>query len=133
MKFPVLTLAVAASLATSVTGCDRAVSVPHDTSASTNQPFPDQTHVCEVHHWQQDVTSAECKTGQKVVFLPSSFGNEQLPILFAAVNCDLRYSTALTNGGVTCIYVGPLAPTAKADASPPKPQPAHAASLRSPS
>jgi hypothetical protein len=127
MQFPVLTLAVAASLAASVTGCDHVVPVLHDASASTNQSTPDQTHVCEVRQWQQDVSSAECKTGQKVVFLPSSFGNEQLPILFAAVNCDLRYSTALTNGGVTCIYVGPLAPTTKADASPPKSQLTHVA------
>jgi len=133
MKFPVLTLAVAVSLAASVTGCDRVVPVPPDASASTNQPVPDQTHVCEVHQWQQDATSAECKTDQKVVFLPLSFGNEQLPILFAAVNCDLRYSVALTTGSVTCIYAGPLAPTAKADASPSKSQPTHAASVRSPS
>lgn len=47
---------------------------------------------------------ADCKPGQRVVFLPSRFGNEQLPVLFAAANCDLRYSVVLTNGGVTCIY-----------------------------
>ena len=63
-----------------------------------------QSDVCEVSDWQRDVTAKVCKQGQKVVFLPQSFGNEQLPILFAAVNCDLRYSVALTNGGVTCIY-----------------------------
>lgn len=45
-----------------------------------------------------------CKPGQKIAFLPQRFGNEQLPILFAANNCDLRYSIALTNGGVVCIY-----------------------------
>lgn len=47
---------------------------------------------------------AHCKQGQHVVFLPSRFGNEQLPVLVAAANCDLRYSVVLTNGGVTCIY-----------------------------
>ena len=47
---------------------------------------------------------AHCKPGQRVVFLPSRFGNEQLPVLFAAANCDLRYTVVLTNGGVTCIY-----------------------------
>ena len=50
------------------------------------------------------VTAASCRTGQKVVFLPKSFGNEQLPVIFAAVNCDHRFSIALTNGGVSCIY-----------------------------
>ena len=64
----------------------------------------DQENFCEVSGWQHDVTAAVCKAGQKVVFLPKSFGNEQLPILFAAVNCDHRFSIALTNGGVSCIY-----------------------------
>lgn len=64
----------------------------------------DQDKLCEVSGWQRDVVAAACKPGQKVVFLPQSFGNEQLPIIFAAVNCDLRYQVALTNGAVTCIY-----------------------------
>lgn len=46
----------------------------------------------------------ECEPGQKIVFLPNQFGNEQLPVLFAARNCDLRYNVAMTRGGVTCIY-----------------------------
>lgn len=76
-----------------------------------NQPQPEinQHDICEVKGWQKDVTAAECKPGQKVVFLPDSWGNEQLPILFAAVNCDHRFSIALTNGGVSCIYT-PLTP-----------------------
>ena len=64
----------------------------------------DQENLCEVRGWQKDVTAASCKPGQKVVFLPSSFGNEQLPVIFAAVNCDHRFSIALTKGGVSCIY-----------------------------
>ena len=64
----------------------------------------DQENICEVSGWQKDVTAASCKLGQKVVFLPKSFGNEQLPVIFAAINCDHRFSIALTNGGVSCIY-----------------------------
>ena len=64
----------------------------------------DQESLCEVKGWQKDVTAASCEVGQKVVYLPSSFGNEQLPIIFAAVNCDHRFSIALTKGGVSCIY-----------------------------
>lgn len=64
----------------------------------------DQGKLCEVKGWQKDVTAASCEAGQKVVYLPSSFGNEQLPIIFAAVNCDHRFSIALTKGGVSCIY-----------------------------
>jgi hypothetical protein len=64
----------------------------------------DQEQICEVNKWQKDVTARACKPGQKIVFLPGQFGNEQLPVIFAAVNCDLRYSVALTNGAVACIY-----------------------------
>jgi hypothetical protein len=64
----------------------------------------DQENLCEVKGWQKDVTAASCKAGQKIVYLPSSFGNEQLPVIFAAINCDHRFTIALTNGGVSCIY-----------------------------
>lgn len=64
----------------------------------------DQEQLCEVQNWQKDATALACKAGQKVLFLPTSFGNEQLPVLFAAVNCDHRFSIALTKGGVSCIY-----------------------------
>jgi hypothetical protein len=76
-----------------------------------------QSQICEVSGWQHDVTSKACKPGQKVVFLPSRWGNEQLPILFAAVNCDLRYSVVLTNGGATCIY-NPITPAAQPKQAP---------------
>lgn len=94
-------LSVAASLAMaalliSVSGCKE--------SGSQTTEVIDQAYLCEVSSWQAQDVSAACKPGQKVVFLPSSFGNEQLPIIFAALNCDLRYTVALTKGGVSCIY-----------------------------
>ncbi len=46
-----------------------------------------------------------CEPGQRVVFMPGSWGNEQMPVMFAAMNCDLRYAVAMTNGGVTCVYM----------------------------
>ena len=64
----------------------------------------DQNRLCEVTGWQHDVAKEYCEPGQKIVYLPESWGNDQLPILFAAVNCDLRYSVALTKGAVTCVY-----------------------------
>ena len=64
----------------------------------------DQQQLCEVQNWQKDATALVCKPGQKVLFVPATFGNEQLPVLFAAVNCDHRFSIALTKGGVSCIY-----------------------------
>ncbi|QKM57669.1 hypothetical protein [Burkholderia glumae] len=93
-------------------GCGQA----HDQSASAPADAINQKNICEVESWRHDDVAASCKPGQKVVFLPRSFGNEQLPILFAAVNCDMRYSIALTNGGVTCIY-NPITPSRETSAA----------------
>lgn len=94
------------SLAIAASGCTQGP------SASPTASVIDQANLCEVKEWQHDVVASTCKPGQKVVYLPSSFGNEQLPVIFAAVNCDLRYSVALTTGGVTCIHA-PITPTGK--------------------
>lgn len=90
--------------ATATAGC-----LP-SSSPSPSVPAIDQTHVCEAKDWQYDSAASQCKPGQKVVFLPNSWGNEQLPVIFAAINCDLRYSVVVTKGAVTCIY-GPITPT----------------------
>lgn len=97
-------LLLAASLVTVASGCTQ------NPTAGPVAPVIDQANLCEVNAWQRDNVASVCKPGQKVVYLPSSFGNEQLPIIFAAVNCDLRYSVALTVGAVSCIY-GPIIST----------------------
>ena len=71
---------------------------------SPKEPDLQQQHLCEVIGWQRDVVAAACKPGQKVVFLPRNWGNAQLPVVFAAVNCDVRYAIALTEGAVMCVY-----------------------------
>jgi len=89
--------------AAALSGCNQEAA-----SGLTGSPI-DQANLCEVSSWHHDDVAKNCKIGQKVVFLPPSFGNQQLPIIFAAVNCDLRYSVALSVGAVTCIY-GPITP-----------------------
>lgn len=80
--------------------------------AAPSASAPEQGTLCEVGAWRKDAVAKSCKPGQKVVFLPETFGNEQLPVIFAAVNCDLRYEVALTRGAVACIYA-PLADAAQ--------------------
>jgi hypothetical protein len=79
-----------------------------DSSESSIKP----SNLCEVSSWEKSATAEACTPGQKVVFLPNRWGNEQLPILFAALNCDLRYSVVSNNGGVSCIYL-PTTPANK--------------------
>lgn len=83
------------------------------TLAGCNDGFNKKTPTIDSNLNQEDLCvtvsknkATQCKAGQKVVFVPNSWGNEQLPIIFAAINCDMRYSVAMNNGGVTCIYVG---------------------------
>lgn len=108
-------LATALVTATVVSGCNQ-----QTPAASATEQRINQSALCEVSGWQHDVVAGACKPGQKVVFLPGSWGNEQLPVIFAAVNCDLRYSVAMTKGAVTCIY-GPIVPTPASSSEPPKP------------
>lgn len=85
---------------TVLVGCTQSPSVTP--IAQADATALNQGEYCET----QEITApAHCKPGQRVVFLPSRFGNEQLPVLFAAANCDLRYSVVLTNGGVTCVFI----------------------------
>lgn len=93
----------------SAAGCSPSTAVPAQQD-STKEPSLQQHQLCEVNGWQRDVVASVCKPGQKVVFLPRSWGNAQLPVLFAAVNCDMRYSVAMTEGAVSCIYL-PMQPT----------------------
>jgi hypothetical protein len=72
----------------------------------------DQASLCQVDDYR---VATACRPGQKIVFLPARFGNEQLPVMFAALNCDLRYNVALTQGAVTCIF-GPITPSQPAAA-----------------
>lgn len=95
-------------IATALAGCggsEGASARPAAQAAAQAAPQAiDQDRLCEVSEWQRDVVAKACKAGQKVVYLPSSWGNDQLPVIFAAVNCDLRHEVVLTKGAVTCIY-----------------------------
>lgn len=92
-------------------------------SAKQSSGDINQDEICEANN---SIEVENCKPGQKVAFLPSRFGNEQLPVYFAAANCDLRYSVVQTNGGVTCIFL-PIKPKAPVEAASAASSPASAA------
>jgi hypothetical protein len=85
-----------------LSACSGASVGAEDGGSSVNKI--DQDTICHVEDFDPQVVYKACVPGQKVAFLPSRFGNEQLPVLFAAAHCDLRYSVVLTTGGVACIY-----------------------------
>lgn len=79
----------------------------------------DQGDACFVLNYPLGMSALKtCKPGERVVFLPQAWGNEQLPIQFVSMACDLRYTIAMTNGGVVCIYYRkPAAPGKPASAA----------------
>ena len=74
------------------------------TGCNNEPPEPDQSSFCEVSELGYDAISEDCTENQKIGFFPDTFGNEQMPAIFAALYCDHRFEIAMTNGGVSCIY-----------------------------
>jgi hypothetical protein len=88
-----------------------------------------QDSACQVSSWR---VAEGCTPGQKIVFLPESWGNEQMPVMFAALNCDLRYQVVSSKGAVACIFrpVKPEAAKPVAAASAPASPPADSGASR---
>ena len=61
-----------------------------------------QTELCLVQ--DGNAASKECKNGDVMLFLPPSFGNEQLPIGISAAFCDFEHPVVHNAGGVSCIF-----------------------------
>jgi hypothetical protein len=87
-----------------VTGCNDWQKNGYESKISQSGEI-DQASLCQVSDISALFGPLPCEPGQKVVFLPDMFGNQQIPVIFAAKHCDLRYSVALTVGGVSCIYM----------------------------
>ncbi|RJS94128.1 hypothetical protein [Salinisphaera sp. Q1T1-3] len=64
----------------------------------------DQTKLCQVDTWKPLNVANQCQPGQKVLYRPGGSGDAEQAALFAAANCDLRYTVAVTPGGTACIY-----------------------------
>lgn len=97
MKSLVLSVAGLGLLVAGLSGCQQNVGNSRDASL-------DQSKLCQVDTWKPVTVANSCDAGQKVVFRPSESAADDAPVLFAAANCDMRYSVAVTPVGATCIY-----------------------------
>lgn len=73
-------------------------------SAVAKETEVDSTTLCMVNGYNVSENLKKCEKGTKIAYLPQTFGNEQLPIMFVAGHCDLRYTVSLTTGGVVCVF-----------------------------
>lgn len=70
----------------------------------TVKPAPISEKLCVVLNYAE---AAGCTKGDSIYFAPEDWKNEQLTVDFAAAWCDLRYTVAMNQAGLTCVYSGP--------------------------
>lgn len=75
-----------------------------DILEKVNSESEREKNLCIVNSYDLSVNQKQCQEGVRIAFLPKSFGNEQIPVIFAAVHCDHTRSIAMTNGAVSCIF-----------------------------
>lgn len=59
--------------------------------------------ICIVDNWG-DGPLESCQDGDVVLWKPGSWGNEQMPVVAAAMMCDFSMPIVYTTGAVTCVY-----------------------------
>jgi len=73
-----------------------------DTSASSAQTA--SANASKLCVFSNDEEADKCQSGQISLFAPHSFGNEQLPVIFAAKYCDFNFPMVSTVGSVSCVF-----------------------------
>jgi hypothetical protein len=68
-----------------------------------------QDKTCLVNDLDQMVQ--QCKDGDILIFAPSIFGNEQLPVNVTGLVCNFEHPIVTSVGGVSCVFT-----TARKDA-----------------
>ena len=90
---------VALTLAALITGV--AVSGCFNGGSGAGGDAIDQSNVCR---FDSSDNAKQCKDGQLAFFQPTSFGNEQLPLLVVASYCDFNRPVVYNTGGVVCVF-----------------------------
>ena len=61
----------------------------------------DQSKICIA---SSDEEVKKCTTGELIIFKPSRWGNEQLPLNIAGAYCDFNYQVMYNNSGLICVF-----------------------------
>jgi hypothetical protein len=61
-----------------------------------------QNTTCLVH--ELDHIVQQCKDGDILIFAPSIFGNEQLPVKVAGLVCNFEHPIVSSVGGLSCVF-----------------------------
>jgi hypothetical protein len=71
---------------------------------STSHEHATSDNASKLCAFSNDEETDKCQPGQIALFIPHSFGNEQLPVIFAAKYCDFNFPIVSTIGSVSCVY-----------------------------
>lgn len=66
-------------------------------------PLTLQARVCVVH----DLDTTACQKGDDLLFMPHTYGSDQLPIEFAGKKCDFNKQKPLTREASCALMQGP--------------------------
>ncbi|MBO7080470.1 MAG: hypothetical protein J6V99_00300 [Neisseriaceae bacterium] len=105
-----LKLCAVLTLSVLLTACDK---LPQSTQTKTNQKNSVEIYSLpgdwakggkETVQNTMEELNKNAKNGDIVVFLPRSWGNEQLPIYFVNMFCNTNYQVIMNKAGVVCTY-----------------------------
>lgn len=80
------------------------------------------TEASKLCPFANDDEAVKCQPGQIALFIPQSWGNEQLPIIYAAKYCDFNFPIVHTNGAVSCVFFNGRTVVKVGDSQTPSPQ-----------
>lgn len=61
-----------------------------------------KNHICLV----ENLNDAQyiCEDGDVMLYRPTRWGNEQLPVVASAFSCNFNFPIVTSNGGVSCVF-----------------------------
>ena len=105
-----LKLCAVLTLSVLLTACDK---LPQSTQTKTNQKNSVEIYSLpgdwakggkETVQNTMEELNKNAKNGDIIVFLPRSWGNEQLPLYFVNMFCNTNYQVIMNKAGVVCTY-----------------------------
>ncbi|MCE0493780.1 hypothetical protein [Vibrio salinus] len=67
-----------------------------------SKPHKDNSKICSATSTIE--AKNKCTDGDVAMFLPNTYGNEQVPLLYVTLFCDFDYPITHAGGGVSCIF-----------------------------
>lgn len=61
-----------------------------------------QENVCKARSVEE--IGRNCKEGDIMVYFPTTWGNEQLPVYITGIVCNINHQVVMNNAGIVCVF-----------------------------